>query len=372
MLPSLAAELLLAILENAAETTWAESGYAERQALLRRCCLVSKQFDRLARPVLWEVIYVRAGPPANLVRAGAASYGSNTRALEVTAGGEPPPDMMARVVDLVRALPQLESVGIELPYYVEGEAGEAELEALSGLKRLMLRGICLTAPLPVFPNLVALFLHPASTTLSDLSPFLTPTTFPKLRALALCQPRLVHPDGTSHGVAPSAISPSLARQLVAFVPEDITTFDPSTLDLPNSVPLICQNPGPDFSGRPGLAYHLKVGFTWGAVEDVHRAAAEVKVLHHVAFGGAEWRSISLPHYLHPSFPLVAEEQGDERAIEYIRSFVNDILQDFALDPPIPVFWQDRRDAGLVGCCLPSNEWMHFLLSRREQAAPEEA
>ncbi|BGP44116.1 hypothetical protein JCM10450v2_008338 [Rhodotorula kratochvilovae] len=80
MVPALPPELHALILENAAPFVYQHMHYQERQATLRACCLVSKLFLSLARPLLWQVVRCYTLPEVERFQDEAAcERGGNTR-----------------------------------------------------------------------------------------------------------------------------------------------------------------------------------------------------------------------------------------------------------------------------------------------------
>ncbi|GAA5871400.1 hypothetical protein JCM8547_002656 [Rhodosporidiobolus lusitaniae] len=153
--------------------------YYAAQGALRACCLVSKDFYEVARPLLWRVVRVDSQDQLKNVEANLEQDNSLGRATRGLVAVEP-----ARVSTAVvlRLLGQLAEV---TEFVLEDDGVENSLDGLKSLHHLSLSGHRFSSEPPLFPHLVSFSLPNVRIEWGTLATLLSPSTTPALRALHL-------------------------------------------------------------------------------------------------------------------------------------------------------------------------------------------
>ncbi|BGP15456.1 hypothetical protein JCM10213_005128 [Rhodosporidiobolus nylandii] len=198
--------LLLAALPPAHET----SQHRARLRTLSACCLTSKRFLGVARPLLWEVVVVRWKRDVKAVEASDAELTGRTRRFvaQMTAFG-----MGCSVVDALEMLSTLN--GVEDVSFLQAPKAVPlrPLAALQNLRHLTLRECRLNIPhYAALPTLESLTLSTVAIDRGDLASLLSSHTTPSLRALAVSRLRTPRLQGVSDVLFPS-LTANLAVRL---------------------------------------------------------------------------------------------------------------------------------------------------------------
>ncbi|GAA5906485.1 hypothetical protein JCM6882_004448 [Rhodosporidiobolus microsporus] len=372
MLNCLPPETLADILDWAARSTHACEGYNRRQDLLLSCCLISRDVLPVARALLWQVVRIRTVEDAEGVARSAAARGGSTRTLDVATEDEA---VAAKAFSLLPSFPVMDSL------YLRQEGGvcavgEEQLQRLSGLHHLALAGVTITAPLPPFPNLVALSLRNIDVPFPISDPDLDPQRFPSLRALHISH----RVDSPPVFQAAAALFRQLAVSVrnVAETALPLIPFAPSDMaDVPcfytGATESMCIAAG---AGRPqrgpfshNVPHYLELcPLPLSSIEEPDtsdtselvsislRATLYVRNLRpHLC------RAIILPFSLSPTFLRQRGLQLDDEA----RTARDRILAQCA-EEGVEVFWRGLEEQGGEGEMLPQREFLAFAVREREK------